>query len=329
LNGVTVKGGTINTSFSNGISFEYNANNCSIDGVSVYNTNKIAGAGRSGSGSGVGILAAGENISITNNRVQVAGYNYRPALDGATALLSARAHPPALVILDLMLPDTDGFEVCRQLKGDATTASVPILMLTALDRAEQRPRAPALERVGSNTYTTTKLRGCNPCLGTTSDGVVVIDTPQLPTRAVAMRAEAEAHGPLRYLINTEHHVDHIFGNYWFKGVPVVNHQGLYDNFMDPTAELDPFAYALEAVPTDDPEAAPLIPDRDVYYQDPNNVGLVCTEDLVVMLDEMGIETGMDVDKILNAGRMAERIVGRRLRSETIKSGRIPKKATGF
>ncbi|MFA6954823.1 MAG: pyruvate carboxyltransferase [Thermoanaerobaculia bacterium] len=66
-----------------------------------------------------------------------------------------------------------------------------------------------------------------------------------------------------------------------------------------------------------------------YYQDPNNVGLVCTEDLVVMLDEMGIETGMDVDKILNAGRMAERIVGRRLRSETIKSGRIPKKATGF
>ncbi|HEY0788060.1 MAG TPA: pyruvate carboxyltransferase [Thermoanaerobaculia bacterium] len=66
-----------------------------------------------------------------------------------------------------------------------------------------------------------------------------------------------------------------------------------------------------------------------YYQDPNNVGLVCTEDLVVMLDEMGIETGIDVDRILNAGRMVERIVGRRLRSETIKSGRIPKAATGF
>jgi hydroxymethylglutaryl-CoA lyase len=66
-----------------------------------------------------------------------------------------------------------------------------------------------------------------------------------------------------------------------------------------------------------------------YYQDPNNVGLVCTEDLVVMLDEMGIETGIDVDRILNAGRQNERIVGRRLRSETIKSGRIPKEATGF
>ncbi len=66
-----------------------------------------------------------------------------------------------------------------------------------------------------------------------------------------------------------------------------------------------------------------------YYQDPNNVGLVCTEDLVVMLDEMGIDIGIDVDRVLNAGRMVERIVGRRLRSETIKSGRIPKKATGF
>jgi len=66
-----------------------------------------------------------------------------------------------------------------------------------------------------------------------------------------------------------------------------------------------------------------------YYQDPNNVGLVCTEDLVVMLDEMGIETGIDVDRILATGAMVERIVGRRLRSETIKSGRIPKAATGL
>lgn len=66
-----------------------------------------------------------------------------------------------------------------------------------------------------------------------------------------------------------------------------------------------------------------------YYQDPNNVGLVCTEDLVVMLDEMGIETGIDVDAVLNAGKMVERVVGRRLRSETIRSGRIPKRATGL
>ena len=79
------------------------------------------------------------------------------------------------------------------------------------------PTALDLEQVTPNVYTTTKLRGCNPSFVVTSDGVVAIDTPQLPTRAVAMRAEAEAHGPIRYLINTENHVDHIFGNWWYPG----------------------------------------------------------------------------------------------------------------
>ena len=142
-----------------------------------------------------------------------------------------------------------------------------------------------LELVTPNIYTTTKLRGCNPSFVTTSDGVVVIDTPQLPTRAVAMRAEAERHGPIRYLINTEHHVDHIFGNYWFKGVPVVEHRGLYDNFMVPTPDLDPYAYALEAVPTDDPEAAAIVPDRDTYYADPNKGTIVFTGDLTLRVGD--------------------------------------------
>lgn len=66
-----------------------------------------------------------------------------------------------------------------------------------------------------------------------------------------------------------------------------------------------------------------------YYQDPNIVGLVSTEDIVVMMDEMGIDTGLDVDKVLEIGRMMEKIIGRRLRSECIRTGRIPKEATGF
>src|SRR5512147_1685922 len=107
-----------------------------------------------------------------------------------------------------------------------------------------------LERVTPNVYTTTRLRACNPSFVTTSDGVVVVDTPQLPTKAVAMRAEAESHGPIRYLVNTEHHVDHIFGNWYFKGAgTVVHHQGVFDNFMVVTPDLDPYAYALEAIPT--------------------------------------------------------------------------------
>ena len=65
-----------------------------------------------------------------------------------------------------------------------------------------------------------------------------------------------------------------------------------------------------------------------YYKDPNAVGLVSTEDMLVMMDEMGIETGIDIDRILEIGKMTERIVGRRLRSESINMGRIPKELTG-
>jgi hydroxymethylglutaryl-CoA lyase len=67
---------------------------------------------------------------------------------------------------------------------------------------------------------------------------------------------------------------------------------------------------------------------EYYYKDPSDVGLVSTEDMVVMMDEMGIDTGVDVDKVLEIGNMVERIVGRRLRSEAIKNGRIPKHLKG-
>ena len=143
-----------------------------------------------------------------------------------------------------------------------------------------------MERVTDNVCTDTTLRGCNPSYVTTSDGVVVIDTPQLPTRAVAMRREAESHGPIRYLINTEHHVDHIFGNFFFKGAgTVVNHQGLYDNFMVPGRDLDPFEYAREAIPTDDPDGAAIFPERDDYYADPNKGTIVFTGDLTLRVGD--------------------------------------------
>ena len=66
-----------------------------------------------------------------------------------------------------------------------------------------------------------------------------------------------------------------------------------------------------------------------YYADPTQAGLVPTEDLVVMLDEMGIQHGLNVDKVLETGRVVEKIFGHRLRSQCVTSGRIPKGATGF
>lgn len=132
-----------------------------------------------------------------------------------------------------------------------------------------------MEKVTENIYFETGLRGCNPGFVVTDDGVVVVDTPQLPTRAVAMRELAESHGEIRYLINTEHHVDHIFGNYYFKGAgTVVNHRGLYERFMVVFPDLDPFEYAAEAIPSDDPDGAEIFPDRAEYYADPNKGSVV-------------------------------------------------------
>lgn len=78
---------------------------------------------------------------------------YRPELvrTGDDALLLARAAPPDLIILDLMLPGLDGLDVCRALRSDPRTASVPIIMVTA--RGEESDRIVGLE-LGADDYVT-------------------------------------------------------------------------------------------------------------------------------------------------------------------------------
>ncbi len=136
-----------------------------------------------------------------------------------------------------------------------------------------------MEQVTKNVFAEDKIRGCNPGYVITSDGVVVIDTPQLPTYAVKMREEAEKQGPIRYLINTEYHVDHIFGNFFFKTAEhVLAHQVTVDNFMTVTPQINPYAYAWEAIPTDDPEGEKIFPDEKTYFADPNRPDIVINGD---------------------------------------------------
>jgi len=63
---------------------------------------------------------------------------------------------------------------------------------------------------------------------------------------------------------------------------------------------------------------------EYYYDDPRYVGLTCLEDMLVQVDEMGIEHGYDVDRVLWLGRQMERTVGHRLRSEAVINGRTLK-----
>ncbi|HEY2589337.1 MAG TPA: response regulator [Tepidisphaeraceae bacterium] len=68
----------------------------------------------------------------------LAGFAYRSAPDGATALAQVGQRAPAAVVLDLMLPDISGFEVCTRLRADGPACRVPVIILTALDSADSR-----------------------------------------------------------------------------------------------------------------------------------------------------------------------------------------------
>jgi phosphate regulon transcriptional regulator PhoB len=77
------------------------------------------------------------------------GFRCRTAATGLDALARVRAVPPDLVVLDLMLPEMTGLEVCRRLRADPATAAVPIIMLTA--KADEVDRIVGLE-MGADDY---------------------------------------------------------------------------------------------------------------------------------------------------------------------------------
>jgi two-component system phosphate regulon response regulator PhoB len=90
-------------------------------------------------------------LEILAFKLQEAGFAPLLAKDGAAALKAARDDHPALIVLDLMLPEIDGLEVCKILRRDPATAMIPILMLTA--RAAEMDRVLGLE-LGADDYVT-------------------------------------------------------------------------------------------------------------------------------------------------------------------------------
>src|SRR5947208_2805965 len=78
--------------------------------------------------------------SLIGAYIELAGMHPISALDGTSAVVLIRERAPQLVVLDVMLPDTDGFEICKQIKSDPSTHDVPIIMLTALTDDASRER---------------------------------------------------------------------------------------------------------------------------------------------------------------------------------------------
>jgi DNA-binding response OmpR family regulator len=92
-----------------------------------------------------------EAVELLEFNLKKAGFDVITAADGAQAIRQARSGFPNLVVLDLMLPEIDGLEVCKMLRRDPATARIPIIMLTA--KAAEVDRIVGLE-LGADDYVT-------------------------------------------------------------------------------------------------------------------------------------------------------------------------------
>jgi len=77
-------------------------------------------------------------LQILTSILTEAGYHVRTATDGRQALSSTESQPPDLILLDIRLPDMDGFEVCRRLKADERTRSISVIFTTWLDEPRDK-----------------------------------------------------------------------------------------------------------------------------------------------------------------------------------------------
>jgi len=132
-----------------------------------------------------------EAVELLEFNMKQAGYEVLVAADGAEALKKAHSALPSLVLLDLMLPEVDGLEVCKMLRRDPATANIPIIMVTA--KATEIDKILGLE-LGADDYITKHFsprelvlrvkklvqreRSAGEESGTYKFGELLIDTPR-------------------------------------------------------------------------------------------------------------------------------------------------------
>ena len=91
------------------------------------------------------------NIHVMKGILQ-GGYKIKAATSGEKALqIAAKASPPDLILLDVMMPEMDGYEVCRRLKAEPSTADIPVVFITGHADDEERAKGLAL---GAEAYVT-------------------------------------------------------------------------------------------------------------------------------------------------------------------------------
>jgi diguanylate cyclase (GGDEF)-like protein len=96
-----------------------------------------------------------DTLNLLYKVLTEAGYQVRKAITGNMALMGVRSYPPDLILLDIKLPDMDGYELCRQLKSDEQTKHIPVIFVSALGESMDKVKAFA---VGGVDYMTKPIQ---------------------------------------------------------------------------------------------------------------------------------------------------------------------------
>jgi PleD family two-component response regulator len=81
------------------------------------------------------------NLRLLSAMLTEQGYEVRRVVNGQMALKTAQANPPDLILLDIKMPDMNGYEVCQRLKADAETRDIPVIFISALDEVLDKVKA--------------------------------------------------------------------------------------------------------------------------------------------------------------------------------------------
>lgn len=82
-----------------------------------------------------------DTLNLLDTMLSQHGYEVRKAINGSMALMGAKAEPPDLILLDIKMPDLNGYQVCETLKADPKLAEIPIIFLSALDDVFDKVKA--------------------------------------------------------------------------------------------------------------------------------------------------------------------------------------------
>ncbi len=81
------------------------------------------------------------NVYLLEELLSDLGYTINTAASGDLALSSAKQNPPDLILLDIKMPEMDGYEVCEKLKADSITADIPVIFISALNESFDKVQA--------------------------------------------------------------------------------------------------------------------------------------------------------------------------------------------